>query len=76
VSFSPDGKLILAGLGQGENAVILLEAASGKEVKRWKLHGAFYWAGFAPDGRHVITGNANGTIYILRLADPPRRAAR
>ena len=23
---------------------------------------------FAPDGRHIATANANGTVYILRLA--------
>jgi WD40 repeat protein len=26
---------------------------------------------FSPDGRHLITANGNGTVYILRLAPPP-----
>jgi len=25
---------------------------------------------FAPYGRHLAVGNANGTVYILRLAPP------
>lgn len=27
---------------------------------------------FTPDGRHLVTGNYNGTVYVLRLA-PPRK---
>jgi hypothetical protein len=25
---------------------------------------------FTPDGRHLVTGNGNGTVYVLRLAPP------
>ncbi len=27
---------------------------------------------FAPDGRHLLTANGNGTIYVFRLGNPPR----
>jgi hypothetical protein len=33
-----------------------------------KLPGLVQSVSFAPDGRHVITANANGTAYILRLS--------
>jgi hypothetical protein len=26
---------------------------------------------YAPDGRHLLTINSNGTGYVLRLAGPP-----
>jgi WD40 repeat protein len=31
---------------------------------------------FTPDGRHLITANGNGTVYILRLAPYQSRAAK
>jgi hypothetical protein len=27
----------------------------------------------ARDGRHVVTANGNGTVYVLRLPPPPRK---
>src|SRR5262249_46527468 len=35
----------------------------------WKPPGAVDDVWFAPDGRHVITANSNGTAYVLRLED-------
>ena len=32
------------------------------------MRGPVYSVAFAPDGRHVATVNANGTVYVLRLA--------
>jgi hypothetical protein len=26
---------------------------------------------FSPDGRHAVTVNGNGTVYVLRLPPPP-----
>jgi hypothetical protein len=38
------------------------------------LPGAIRDAVLSSDGRHLITANANGTIYIFRLASlPPAR---
>jgi hypothetical protein len=34
------------------------------------LPGPILAVGFAPDGRHLAVANANGTMYILRLAKP------
>jgi WD40 repeat protein len=31
--------------------------------------GAFNEVAFAPDGRHLVTANANGTVYVLRLKE-------
>jgi hypothetical protein len=28
----------------------------------------------SPDGRHLLTLNGNGTIFVLRLAAPPAQA--
>jgi WD40 repeat protein len=30
-------------------------------------------AAVAPDGRHIALGNANGTVYIVRLKEAPKR---
>ena len=31
--------------------------------------GGIHQVAFTPDGRHLITANGNGTIYVLRLQE-------
>ncbi len=48
--------------------VILWNTADGTKVAQWLFHGAVEAVAFANDGRHLAVGNANGTIYILRVS--------
>jgi WD40 repeat protein len=73
LSFSPDGTL-LAGT-QPDGRVIVWETATGKS-RDWKMPGPVNAVAFALDSRHLATGNANGTIYILRLAEAPKRGKK
>jgi WD40 repeat protein len=63
--FSTDGRL-LASVG-GDSRVLVWETRAGKKLHEWKLPAAAGAVAFAADGRHLAVGNANGTIYILRL---------
>jgi WD40 repeat protein len=73
LAFSPDGTL-LAGT-QPDGRVIVWNLVSG-EARAWNLPDPVHAVAFAPDSRHLATGNANGTIYILRLAEPPKRGKK
>ena len=65
IAFAPDGKTFASA---GDDGVLLWNANTGD-----KLHGIPSAAGrvssvaYANDGRHVLTGNANGTAYVFRI---------
>lgn len=63
-AFAPDGKTLacptLLGIG-------LWDVAKRKQLRNWQLPGSVNDAVFTQDGRHLITANANGTAYVLRL---------
>jgi serine/threonine-protein kinase len=67
--FSPDSKFFAASDRSGRIAI--WNAAGGSEVRHIQLAGPAAGLAFAGDGRHLITSNANGTIYVLRLAGSP-----
>jgi WD40 repeat protein len=49
--------------------VRLWGTATGKLVRRLQGHdGPVLSVAFSPDGRHLVTGNANGTLFVLRPA--------
>jgi WD40 repeat protein len=64
VDLSPDGTLLAGRDGIGRLSVWRL--ASGEQMWSAKLPGPCLFR-FAPDSRHLITGNANGTLYVIRL---------
>jgi WD40 repeat protein len=71
VAFSPDGRLLAVTSGDG--VLRLLAPSSGNVQREFKvgmhLETNLSWRlSFAPDGRHLITANPNGTVYIFRLA--------
>jgi serine/threonine protein kinase/WD40 repeat protein len=67
VAFHPDANL-LAGADM-EGNVTLWNLASEQPVRHWRLAGAANCLNFSNDGRYLITGNGNGTVYVLRLDD-------
>ncbi len=70
LTFSPDGKWLVSG-GQ-ENRVAVWDT-SGKKTVEWTVPagprpGDYVGdTAFAPDSRHVITANGDGSVWILRL---------
>jgi hypothetical protein len=49
------------------NKLAIYDPASGKQLHNWDWPGVIGVVAFAHDGKHLAVGNANGTIYILRL---------
>jgi WD40 repeat protein len=71
LTFSPDGTYLVTGGWSGEVGV--WRVADGEKVHSWKMPGSVEVVAFAEDGRHLAVGNANGTIYILRLGGSPKK---
>ncbi|HLW68620.1 MAG TPA: hypothetical protein VKS79_25095, partial [Gemmataceae bacterium] len=63
VAFVPDGKSFIVG---GAN---LIQWPIGDKVKLWESRAFGPAFAIAPDGRHLVTANDNGTVYILRLKE-------
>jgi len=55
-SFSPDGKSLVV---YAAHEIIVLECASGKEVRRFERDQRVLSGAFSPDGRTVLTGHAD-----------------
>jgi WD40 repeat protein len=69
LAFSADGqRLVTVG---GDRKLVVWDIASAKAVYAASFPSTLDDAGFAPDGRHIITSNPDGTIYILRLPRNP-----
>ena len=63
VIFSPDGKYVLTGGGDG--TVNTWDSKSGQELGRFTAHSrAILSLGFSPDGRYLLTGSDDNTVKI------------
>jgi hypothetical protein len=65
MAYSPDGQMLVSAGQTGQ--VILWETMTGSKYREWQLPGQVTRITFADDGRHLITANENGTLYVLRL---------
>jgi serine/threonine protein kinase/WD40 repeat protein len=71
VAFSPNSRTLASATARGKLTV--RDAESGAIRQEWQLPGPISWVAYAPDGRHLLTVNSNGTGYILRLTTPDGR---
>jgi WD40 repeat protein len=68
VAVSPDGRKIAT---VGYNLVRVWDIVTGVEVQQIRLgfeRRDVRAVTFTPDGRHLVTANGNGTVFVLRLA--------
>jgi WD40 repeat protein len=70
VAYSPDRRFLVACSRTGQ--LILFDTASGKPRHEWHLPRGVRSLLFNATSRYLFTGNGNGTIYVLRLAPPPK----
>lgn len=73
-AFSPDGKQLAVGHFQASTpggSVELIDLQTGLVSRRLTFPALVRKLEYTPEGRHLITANANGTIYVVRLAPPP-----
>jgi WD40 repeat protein len=77
-AFTPDGKNVVAGSrgnvrASGGPIVLVWKPDSTEDKDRsWDVPDVSGFA-LASDGRHVVLLDTKGTVYILRLSDPPAR---
>jgi WD40 repeat protein len=65
LDFSPDGAAVVCLDTFGHGTVW---AAEGSAVSSWQVFGPLILKGaFAPDGRHVLSVNGDGSLWVLRL---------
>lgn len=63
VTFSPDGKQVLA--GSHDKTARLWDVSSGKELRAFIGHGSVVTSAvFSPDGKHVLTGSDDNTARL------------
>jgi WD40 repeat protein/tRNA A-37 threonylcarbamoyl transferase component Bud32 len=69
MAFSPDGKVLVTG-GNDEATVRFWDTATGRPLRTWTIgpaQGRVRGLAVTPDGRHLLTLNGNGTVYLLRM---------
>jgi serine/threonine protein kinase/WD40 repeat protein/formylglycine-generating enzyme required for sulfatase activity len=69
VAWSPDG----ARFATSYWTTVRIWDVAGKELAKYDLGPPNTTAmlAFAPDGRHLVVGNGNGTVYVLRIGPRP-----
>lgn len=71
--YRADGAVLFFADGKGK--LILWDAATHHELRRWDLPRRATSLASSSDGRHVFTGNRDGTVFVLRLG-PSQYAAK
>lgn len=69
LAFTPSGQALITAGANGQ--LIQWDTVSGKRLWEGQLPGTVRGLACAADGRHLALANANGTIYLLRLAPAP-----
>ncbi len=64
--FNVDGKLLIVAHAAG---IDICDWAAGQLVRTVKYPGAIVGLARHPDGKHLATVNANGTVYVLRVPE-------
>jgi serine/threonine protein kinase len=70
IAFHPQGQVLAAA---SESAQLYLwNVQTGEKLRDWQFERAANGSGirglaFAPDGRHLLTANGDGTLFVLRL---------
>jgi WD40 repeat protein/serine/threonine protein kinase len=64
-AWSPDGSRLAA--CDESNAVAVWEVGSWRRLLLRDMPGPVHQVRFSPDGRYLLTGNANGTVSVLKL---------
>jgi RNA polymerase sigma factor (sigma-70 family) len=65
VSFSPDGRRILIGVGGSGTRIRGYDFSSGEEVLRTDPYPSCWSAAYSPDGKFIAVGSAYKAIHIL-----------
>ena len=64
LTFAPDEKTLAGAFGE---QMVLWDTTTGRRLRTWNFTTRVHHLAFAPDGRHLVTANGNGTVFILRL---------
>jgi serine/threonine protein kinase/WD40 repeat protein len=68
LAMSPDAGTLVT--GDYNRNLIVWDLRTGEKRHEWQFPGPTWPNIISADGRHIITANGNGTIYVLRLASP------
>jgi WD40 repeat protein len=68
VSYAPDGRrlALITGVGGSTRTLVIRNLDTGLDEQSIALPGDVRQVVYLDDSRHILTANANGTLYILR----------
>ena len=75
VAFTPDDQQLAASLDSASESVpsnVMLFKLTGESQTVWNFPRPPSDLAFAPDRRHLLTANTNGTLYVLRIKPTDR----